>query len=77
MSRSRRHFPVLGYCGAHPGAEHAFKRFAHRALRCRVHMALRHGAEVLPLLREVSSVWCWPKDGKQWCGWDDPKWLRK
>ena len=32
---------------------------------------------VLPLLREVSNPWCWPKDGKQWCGWDEAKWLRK
>ena len=77
MSRSRLHFPVLGYHGAHPGAEHYFKHEAHRALRRRVRMALIHGDEVLPLLREVSSVWCWPKDGKLWC-WDaDPKWLRK
>jgi hypothetical protein len=46
-------------------------------LRRRVHVALIHGDEVLPLLREVSSVWCWPKDGKFWC-WDaEPKWLRK
>ena len=75
MSRSRRHTPIMGYCG--PGAEHWFKHHAHRALRRAVRVALSRGAEVLPLLREVSSVWTWPKDGKQWCGWDEAKWLRK
>jgi len=77
VSRSRLHFPVLGYHGAHPGAEHWFKHEAHRALRRAVHVALGRGDEVLPLLREVSNVWTWPKDGKHWCGWEEPRWLRK
>jgi hypothetical protein len=41
-------------------------------------MALQRGSETLPLLREVSNNWTWPKDGRGWYGWDvDPRYLRK
>lgn len=40
------------------------KRQAQRKLRKARKRALRDGAEVYPLLREVSNVWCFPKDGK-------------
>jgi len=57
------------------------KRLARRKLRA----ALRRVTgddQVLPILREVSEVWTFDKDGKQWLGQyrDDPdfnKWMRK
>jgi len=64
MSRSTRHTPVIGNTCAlsdKPG-----KVLANRALRRAVHSALvQHRYELIPLLREVSNVWNFPKDGKQ------------
>jgi len=77
MSRSRRKTPILSYCTA-DDHEHWWKHAANRALRRAVRMALQRGSETLPLLREVSNNWTWPKDGRGWYGWDvDAKWLRK
>ena len=68
MSHSYRHTPCCALGGGFNRGEQWWKRHAHRALRRRVHVALRQGRETLPALREVSSVWTWPKDGKFWFG---------
>ena len=67
MSRSRRRFPIIALtCAGYRRGEKDDKRLAHRALRRRVRVAIPKG-ELLPLLREVSNVWNFRKDGKQWC----------
>ena len=63
MSHSRKRHPVTGNTCAE--SEKAWKRLAHRAYRAAVRQALTAGRE-LPELREVSSTWTAPKDGKQW-----------
>lgn len=64
MSRSFRRTSVTGMTTARSEKWH--KRRARHVWRQAAKVALREGQEVLPLLREVSSVWLMPKDGKQW-----------
>jgi hypothetical protein len=76
MSRSLRHNPITGIAVA--DSEKYDKRKANRILRARVRVALaRKDDPVLPVLREVSDVWAFAKDGKKY--WSDApaKWLRK
>ncbi len=82
MSRSFRHSP---YCSnACASSDKPGKEIANRTLRTHVHMALLNCADfdnlVLPLLREVSNVWSFPKDGKHRLNPDGPyfrKYMRK
>ena len=74
MSRSRRHTLKRGLAA---DSDQPFKHLAHRALRRAVHLALLHGKETLPELRELSNVWGMPKDGKCWLDPDCPKSYRK
>ncbi|HST62298.1 MAG TPA: hypothetical protein VLK84_26580 [Longimicrobium sp.] len=63
MSRSRRKTPVAGITTS--DSEKQDKRLANRRLRRRVREILPAEPDgVLPALREVSSVWCFDKDGK-------------
>lgn len=63
MSRSRRKTPVRGITTS--DTEKRDKRIANRRLRRAVRVRLSAEPEgVLPDLREVSSVWCFDKDGK-------------
>lgn len=64
MSRSFRHTSVSGITTA--CSEKWHKRRARHVWRQSAKVALREGQEVLPHLREVSSVWLMPKDGKRW-----------
>lgn len=48
------------------------KRRVNRALRKRVKMAIIHGVDILPTMREVFNQWSMGKDGKKWYGWDNP-----
>ena len=61
----------MGTCN---GSEKWDKRNAQRRLRRGVKRSLEGGREV-PLLREISDVWCFNKDGKTM--FSDPKWFRK
>lgn len=61
MSKSFRKTPIFGMCN---GSEKRDKRRANRRLRGRVKVQVQHDAEVLPVLREVSNVWTFQKDGK-------------
>jgi hypothetical protein len=72
VSRSLRHSPFIGITCCY--SEKSDKRIANRKLRRRVIEAIRGDREP-PVIREVSNVWLFGKDGKQRVS--DPKWLRK
>lgn len=72
MSRSLRHSPFMGITCC--DSEKSDKRIANRKLRRRVIEAIRGDREP-PVMREVSNVWLFGKDGRQMIS--DPKWLRK
>ena len=72
MSRSYRRTPVLGHVKAR--SEKKDKRWAQRRWRRIVRLSLRREEwELLPTLREVSNVWDFPKDGKQYVRYVPPQ----
>jgi hypothetical protein len=72
MSRSYRRTPVLGHTKAK--SEKGDKRLAQRVWRHKVRLSLRQGRwECLPALREVSNVWDFAKDGKQYVRYVPPQ----
>jgi hypothetical protein len=78
MSRSFRHTPSFGITTAR--SEKRDKRLANRRHRRITRVALAQGDEVLPLLRELSNVWGFDKDGKLWWPgklWFAPSMMRK
>jgi hypothetical protein len=82
MARSYRHNPIIGITLAK--SEKEDKRFANRTLRAASRLALVNCQDyddlVLPLMREVSNVWSFAKDGKQRLRPDCPytaKYMRK
>jgi hypothetical protein len=70
MARSYRQTPIFGITTAK--SEKRDKRLANRRHRRALRQAVLRGAEVMPLLREVSNVWCFEKDGKGY--WRDATW---
>lgn len=75
MSRSRKKVNVTGITTC--DSEKDDKRIANRKLRAAVRGAISGDAEVMPELREVSSVWTFGKDGKRWWGSRFPQGVRK
>ncbi len=78
MTRSSRQTPIVGITTCH--SEKRDKRFANRACRRALHVALADDATgdgLLPTLRDVSNPWTMDKDGKQWIGGRWPTLLRK
>ncbi len=80
MGKSVRKTPIFGITMAE--TEKKDKRLANRRFRRVVRAALEAdcNAEILPLLREVSNVWGFDKDGKSWQGdWvkTHPEMMRK
>lgn len=77
MSRSRRKSPIRGITTS--DTEKRDKRIANRRLRRAVRVRLSADPDdVLPSLREVSSVWSFNKDGKTRFDQDArPAWMRK
>ncbi len=75
MSRSKRRTPIIGYTSAE--TEKQDKRRANRALRRKVKVSINQGDFELPLLREVSTVWSFDKDGKQYLINPSPQDMRK
>ena len=82
MSRSYQHTPIFGMTTAR--SEKEDKRIANRILRAACRTALAscrdYDALVMPILREVSNVWSFDKDGKQRLRASDPyfaKYMRK
>lgn len=71
MSRSFRHTPIIGNAGV---SDKEGKRKANRrerkSVRSAIFSTLCGNADfdglALPLLREVSDVWSFPKDGKHY-----------
>jgi len=82
MSRSYRHTPIVGNTTARtdkPG-----KMIANRTLRAHTRAALHFCRDyenlLMPLLRELSNVWSFPKDGKhrmRKANWRYSKYMRK
>ncbi len=65
MSHSFKKTPVCGITTA--ASEKADKRKANRRLRRVIRQKLLGGeADIMPNLREVSNVWSFAKDGKQY-----------
>ncbi len=64
MARSYRHTPIFGITTRR--SEKQDKRLANRRLRRLVRPALSRGDELLPLLREVSDLWSFDKDGRRY-----------
>lgn len=82
MSQSRKKTPVSGNTTAR--SEKQDKRLANRRLRRNTKQVLvvngKGGPEfdpTLPLLREVSNVWSFDKDGRHWMRDPKPKDMRK
>ena len=67
MGKSFRKHDIIGH-GA--SSEKYDKRIANRCLRTKIKRLLRQDPfiEVLPIMREISDVWCFNKDGKSWFG---------
>jgi len=63
MSRSFRNTPIGGITSCK--SEKDYKRIANRRHR---HLSNRSDGEQLPLLREISNVYWFGKDGKHWYG---------
>jgi 5-methylcytosine-specific restriction endonuclease McrA len=78
VTRSRRKTPISGIAANDSHSSEKWdKQKANRKLRHRIKAAIQAGAEVLPVLQEVSNVWGMYKDGKHWWGADNPKVFRK
>ena len=75
MSRSKIKTPISGITTAPSDKEG--KRQANRAFRRNTRMEVLKGKEIVSLLREVSSIWDFPKDGKRYWKNLDVKYLRK
>jgi len=75
MSRSRIKTSIFGYTTA--TSDKVGKRFANRRYRRQVKQRLFQQPEVLPALREITSVWDMPKDGKSFRKEAPPEHFRK
>lgn len=64
MSRSFRHTPITGICCCE--SEKQDKRIHNRRYRRICKTLLRTGVDVLPKLRELTNIWVWGKDGRQY-----------
>ena len=74
MSRSKIKTPILGIAAV---SDKEGKRQANRAFRRNTRMEVLKGKEIVSLLREVSNVWSFPKDGKRYRNNLPEKYLRK
>ena len=61
MSRSYRHIPIVGACA---DSDQWSKRKANRKLRRLIRQMPADEDALVPLKREHSDVWSFPKDGK-------------
>lgn len=79
MSRSRRKNPIVGHTTAE--SEKTDKRLANRRYRRRARQVLGGsdpaGDVIMPHVNEVSNVWQFDKDGKQYLDSPEPKDMRK
>lgn len=63
MSRSSKRTPIFGYAS---GSDKISKRKANRTHRHLTRMEVSKESATISLLREVSDVWGFQKDGKQY-----------
>lgn len=76
MSRSYRKTPIAGNTKAE--SEKQDKRLANRQFRAALRRASTDEDALIPLKREVTSLWKFNKDGKQYLGSHPPaEWMRK
>lgn len=81
MSRSFKRTPICGITTA--VSEKQDKRLANRKLRSKTRSMLNVAVKadssgvLLPSIREVSNVWSFDKDGKQWLDRPTSKDMRK
>ena len=75
MSRSRKKTPKVGIASAE--TEKQNKRQANRKLRRTTKIRMKKGEDELPVIKEVSNVWLFDKDGKQFLRQPVKKDLRK
>jgi hypothetical protein len=76
MARSRRNTPIVPVCSS--ASEKQDKRFANRALRRALNVAIKTDKEDLPVIDDVSNPWAMAKDGKHYLGLkDSAKAMRK
>jgi hypothetical protein len=75
MSRSRKKTKIHGVTTAR--SEKQDKRVANRRLRRIVKQKVKADDMILPLMREVSSVWTFEKDGKTYYNGISAKEMRK
>jgi len=90
MGKSYRKTTIIGHGGR---SEKDDKRLANRALRHRIKNLVKKypHEEIFPVMREISDVWSFNKDGKGWFGdiphsnsttypheryFDDPYWVK-
>ena len=64
MARSYRRTPIFGITCSR--SEKQDKRIANRRLRHALKQAVDRGDEILPMLRELSDVWSFAKDGRHY-----------
>lgn len=79
MSRSIRHTPIIGNAGGE--SDKPGKAQANRKLRVHTRLAIIACTDfeglLVPVLREVSNVWDFPKDGKHYMKNRKASWYRK
>lgn len=66
MSKSYKHTPICGITTSK--SEKQDKLQAHKKFRRKVKKVMKEGKEILPLVREVSNIFSFSKDGKYWFG---------
>jgi len=64
MSRSIKKTPIIGHCNC--CSEKKDKRIANRKFRLSTKILLKKGKDPLFSIRQISNVWQFGKDGKQY-----------
>lgn len=74
MARSYKYRPIFAFCS---GSEKEDKRLANRKFRHKTKLRAKSGSGEFLLLREVSNVWAFAKDGKRYVKGVGKKEMRK
>ncbi|MBT33933.1 MAG: hypothetical protein CMO01_30080 [Thalassobius sp.] len=75
MSRSRKKTKIRGITTSI--TEKKEKQEANRKFRRTINQKVKLGEDHFPLLKELSNVWCFSKDGKRYDSEMEEKYLRK
>ena len=74
MARSYKYRPFFTYCS---GSEKEDKRLANRDFRHKTKLRAKSGSGEFLLMREVSNVWAFAKDGRRYVKEAGKKEMRK